>query len=203
MLKHTSNHENLKTDYPSKPVCYIHLNTEAYNSLIWSHINLELCQDCIWKTRWQKGSVALFTEKTMALLNNHSNLKNLHWLRDDQRPIHKVLLNYKVGILCTVSATRITRPIIFYDKFRKTHWTNSWTIFENSSNHRRNKYSSSKMFQVDIQPVIQWLSNRTLFLWTAFKIIRYLKKIVGGNSFLFLRDIFIFGDQTVILHGLH
>jgi len=97
----------------------------------------------------------------MTLLNNHSKPKtqnNLHLLRDDQRQIHKVLLHDKVGVLCAVKATRITWPTIFYDKFRKTRWTNSWTIFENSSNHRRNKYLSSKMLQLHIQPVTQWLS---------------------------------------------
>jgi len=91
----------------------------------------------------------------MALLNNHSNLKtqnNLRWLTDDQRPKRKVLLHDKVGVLCAVSATRIIWPTIFYNKFRKTQWTNSWTIFDNSSNHRRNMYFSSKMLQLHIQP---------------------------------------------------
>jgi hypothetical protein len=176
LLSELKNHENLKTDYPSKPVCYSHLNTEALSCLIWSHINLKLCQNCIWKTRWQKGSVAYFTEKNMALLNNHSNPKtqnNLHWLRDDQRPIHKVLLHYEVGIVCCeCNKNNPTHHLLWQiqkdtlDKFLKHFWK-----FKQS----QKKYV---LFQQDVatkQTASTSMANITLFLWTVFKIIRYFK----------------------------
>lgn len=107
-------------------------------------------------------------------------------MRDDHRPIHKVPLHDKVGVWCAVSKTRITQPTFFYNKFRKTHWTNSWTIFENSSNHRRNMYFSSKMLQLHIQPRMQWLSKITLFCEQCLKLSDSLNKLLEVIHFLFL-----------------
>jgi hypothetical protein len=53
------------------------------NCLIWSNINLQLCQNFRWKTRWQYGSAAYLTEKHVAIVNSHldpKTLNNLHWV---------------------------------------------------------------------------------------------------------------------------
>jgi hypothetical protein len=93
----------------------------------------------------------------------HITQNSRYWSADDPRLIHKFLLhNFKVGVWCTNSVTRIIKSIFFLNTINSQRYNGQIfpLVFQNLI-RRGTTCSSSRMVQLSIQHVIQWLSYRT------------------------------------------
>jgi len=93
----------------------------------------------------------------------HITQNSRYWSENDPRLTHKFLLHiFKVGGWCTTSVIRISKPIFFLDTINSERCNGQIfpLVFQNLIT-RGTTCSSSRMVQLSIQHVIQWLTYTT------------------------------------------